>query len=114
MLDKNGNYPAIHGVSPKMEKSMAVYENLNVPVHFTGKMRLAKGFLPEFYVHMGFQKPTAYWTVLDLTFENGQLVKVEDCSKEMEAKRGKFKRQYEEGDISQRIMEAFSLDMGIE
>jgi len=43
-----------------------------------------KGFyIEERYVHMGFQAPTAFRKVLDLTLENGRLVKHEDRSKDM-------------------------------
>ncbi|MEM4721362.1 MAG: hypothetical protein QXT73_04810 [Candidatus Methanomethylicaceae archaeon] len=45
-------------------------------VPFIGKLRLAKDFIQELYVHMGFQKPSAYQTVLDLLFEEGYLKKL--------------------------------------
>lgn len=52
--------------------------------------------------------------VLDLTFEDGYLKGLKDRSREMEAKRGAFKKRYESGNTIQRIEEAFSLDMDLE
>jgi hypothetical protein len=114
LREKGGNYLPIHGVPPQKEKHQASYHALSVQVPFTGKIRLAKDFIEEFYIHMGYQKPTAFKTVYDVTIENGRVVELKDRSKEMEKKRGAFKRQYETGNLVQGIEEAFSLDMDLE
>lgn len=54
---------------PNQGEDGFIYPNINLPFSFTGKLRLARDFIREFYIHMGFQKPTAYKTVMDLSFD---------------------------------------------
>lgn len=112
--EKNGNYVPIGGVEPERGDHEATYRGLGEVVPFTGKLRLAKDFIEDFYIHMGFQKPTAFRTVFDVTLDDGRPVDVRDRSQEMEAKRGEFKRCYESGDIREGIEHAFSLEMDFE
>jgi len=67
---------------------------------------------------MGFPKPSAFKTVIDLTFEDGQLKETKNRSREMKKKRGTFKKFYNKycksGKIGQAVEEAFSLDMDLE
>ena len=114
LREKNGNYLPIDEIQPEKEQYQATYHDLNVVVPFTGKIRLAKGFIHDLYIHMGFQKPSAFETVLDLTLKDGRVVKILDRSKEMEQKRGEFKERYETGSRLEAIEEAFSLDMDLE
>ena len=114
MREKNGNYKPVNNIMPELADHEAHYKNLYVRVPFTGKLRLAKDFIDELYIHMGFQKPSAFETILDLTFEDGRLIDVKDRSKEMEKIRGEFKKRYEGKDIIEGIDEAFSLDMDLE
>jgi hypothetical protein len=55
LREKDGNYLPISGVSPVIntKEHKATYFNLNVIVPFSGKIRLAKDFIREFYIHMG-------------------------------------------------------------
>jgi hypothetical protein len=53
-------------------------------------------------------------TVYDVGLENGRVVELKDRSKEVEEKRGAFKKRYESGDRFQTTEEAFSLDMELE
>ena len=97
----------------------ALYKNVNLLVSsFTGKLRIARGFIDKLYIHMGFPKPSAFKTVLDLTFEDGKLKEKKDRSREMKKKRGTFKKLYNKycksGKIGQAVEEAFSLDMDLE
>lgn len=114
LREKNGKYLSIGDVEPTKEDYQATYHDLNEVIPFTGKIRLAKDFIKELYIHMGYQKPTAFKTVLDIFLKNGRVVNISDRSQEMEQKRGTFKKQYESGNIGQTISEAFSLDMDIE
>jgi len=110
--DKNGNYPPINGVEPDKQEFEANYSDLNLIIPFDGKLRLAKGFINDFYIHMGFQKASAFKKVLDLTLEEGRVAEVLDRSKEAKAKRGAFKKKYDSNkDWNESILEAFSLDM---
>ena len=53
------------------------------PLPFTGSLLVAKGFIEDLYVHMGFQEAHSYRNVLELTFEDGQLLGTTDRSEEM-------------------------------
>lgn len=97
----------------------ALYKNVNLLVSsFTGNLRIARGFIDELYIYMGFPNPSAFKIVFDLTFEDGQLKETKDRSKEMKKKRGTFKKLYNErcksGKIGQAVEEAFSLDIDLE
>jgi hypothetical protein len=114
LREKNQNYLPIEGIEPAKGNYQATYHGLSVVVPFTGRIRLAKEFIEELYIHMGYQKPTAFKTVLDITLKDGRVVEIKDRSQEMEEKRGSFKKRYESGNIAQAIEEAFSLDMDLE
>ena len=120
LREKSGNYLPIGKIEPEKAEHQATYHGLSVMVPFTGKIRLAKGFIKELYIHMGYQKPTAFKTVLDITLEGGRVVEIKNRSQEMKEKRGAFKKHYEPerwqniGKMLQTIDEAFSLDMDLE
>lgn len=114
--DKNGQYPIIEGVEPRMDErgSIAIYRDLEYPIRFTGKIRLARDFIQELYIHMGYQKASAFREVLDITTDEGRIVGVNDRSDEIKQIRGGFKQRYESGSIIDRIDDAFRLDLEIE
>ncbi len=114
LRDENENYPFIRGVQPDKQGYQTVYHSLSEVIPFTGKLRLAKDFIAELLVNMGYQKPTAFKTVLDITLKDGHIIETIDRSEDMEKKRGAFKKHYESGDIFQTTAEAFNLDMDLE
>jgi hypothetical protein len=114
LREKNGNYLSIEGIEPAKEEYQATYHGLSVVVPFTGKIRLAKDFIKGLSIHMGYQKPTAFEIVLDITLKGGQVVEIKDRSQEMKGRRGAFKKHFESGNLLQTIDEAFSLDMDLE
>ena len=114
LREKTGNYLPIGGIEPTKEEYQATYYGLSVEVPFTGEIRLAKDFIEELYIHMGYQKATAFKTVLDIYLTNGRVDSIDDLSQEMEEKRGAFKKRYKSGNMMQTIQEAFSLDMDLE
>ncbi|MBS0592007.1 MAG: hypothetical protein JSR84_00910, partial [Proteobacteria bacterium] len=77
LREKNENYLPIGGIEPEQEEFQATYHGLSVLVPFTGKIRLAKDFIEELYIHMGYQKPTAFKTVLDMTLKGPSSFRVE-------------------------------------
>ena len=83
--------PPIDGVSPVEPKDgyllNNLYEGLARRLAYTGGMLLARDFIQERYVHMGFQSPWSYATVLELLFEDGALVAEHDRSERMEVLR---------------------------
>ena len=112
--EKHGHYLPIGGMKPAVTECCGTYENLNIIVDFTGKIRLAKDFLREFYIHMGYQKASAYETVYDITIEKGRVILIRNRSEEMKNKRGQFIEQFHSGNLRQSIEDAFSLDMDLE
>lgn len=114
--DANNNYPPIDGVEPSTNdfNVVATYNNLKYTIPFTGRIRLASGFIEELYIHMGFQKATSFKEVYDITIEEGRIVEVKDRSEDVEKKRGAFKKRYESGSIIESIDIAFSLDLEFE
>jgi hypothetical protein len=114
LREKDNNYRPIGGVVPENNSYTGFYTGLDVLIPFTGKIRLAKDLISEFYIHMGYQKATAFETVLDITLEDGRLVEVKDRSEEIKMKRGAFKKSHESGRMERMIEEPFSLDMDLE
>jgi hypothetical protein len=92
----------------------ATYKGLSLVAAFTGKIRLARDFIEDLNIYTGYQKPTAFKTVLDIILKDGRVVEIKDRSLEMEQRRGALKKQYESGSMMQSIDEAFSLDMDLE
>jgi hypothetical protein len=111
LAEKNGNYLPIQGIKPEKSDYQATYHDLNIVVQFTGRIRLARDFIQELYIHMGYQKPTAFKTVYDITLKEGRVTNVKDRSKEIAQKRGNCKKNYESGNTIERIEDAFILDM---
>ena len=60
-----------------------VYENLNLPMAYTGGITIATGFIQELYEHMGFHPAWKYRTVIELLFENGEWIRELDHSEDM-------------------------------
>lgn len=117
--EKNKNYLPIEGIEPEKEKgNIASYHGLNISVSFTGRIRIAKDFIEKYFFNMGYQKPIAFKTVLDMTLKDGHIAEVIDRSEEIEKKRGTFKRRKSvtflpEIDKEAFIKKAFSLDMDL-
>lgn len=63
---------------------------------------------------MGYQKATAYETLLEFSFEAGKLLSKQNLSVDNATKRGAFKQRYETGDFLQKFEESFSLDIDLE
>jgi hypothetical protein len=84
--------PEINGILPTQDHELHglfkyEYQNVNLEVPFNGSIWLGKDFINSQYVHMGFQSPTAYRTMLKFDFEEGIIVNAEDKSKEVEKAR---------------------------
>jgi hypothetical protein len=89
---------------------------LNLKTNFTGKVLLAKDFIQSMYVHMGFQRPIAFKTVVEIQVENGNIISLKDLSKQMEARRnenpnkGAQPQSNSQEDIENWVRDKFSLD----
>ncbi|MHA1202959.1 MAG: hypothetical protein ACTSQ4_10625 [Candidatus Heimdallarchaeaceae archaeon] len=110
--------PEINGVKPLIrEQSLRLhYQDLNIKLGFSGKIIIAKNFIQEMYVHMGFQRPTAYRTVIELEFDQGKLISEKDLSPKMKKRRkknpdeGVRPKSIEEKDMHEWIEGTFSLE----
>ena len=91
----------------------AEYKGLSVNIPFTGKLRIARDFIQDMYIHMGFQKPSAYATVIDIVFHAGKVAEIIDRSAETEKIRGAFKKKYKKNGLEV-IEDAFSLDLDLD
>jgi hypothetical protein len=70
--------PVINGVSPSLaEGEYDLFNNhytgLKYPLVYSGGVLLAKGFIEDLYVHMGFHPAWKYRTVIELLFDAGVL-----------------------------------------
>lgn len=122
MLVNAKNPPTINGVEPQKGKDICnslfdyCYENLNLKTEFTGNVLLAKDFIQHMYVHMGFQRPMAFKTVIEIQVENGNITVIKDLSKKMEEARnqdiykGAQPQSNSRKDIESWVKKTFSLD----
>ncbi len=56
------------------------YENINLPISYTGSFLVGDNFIDKYYVHMGFQAPFAYEYLEEFIFDNGVCVGTRDLS----------------------------------
>jgi len=63
------------------------YKNLQLKTNFTGEIYIARDFIEEMYVHMGYQSPTAFRKVFGFIIKDDKIIEVKDLSKIMEEKR---------------------------
>lgn len=122
MLVNTKKPPKINGVEPQKGNDTGnslfdyCYKNLNLNTEFTGKVLLAKDFIQQMYVHMGFPRPMAFKTVVEIQVENGNITRIRDLSKQMEEERkqdiykGAQPRTNSSKDIENWVKKTFSLD----
>ena len=79
----------INDIEPRKGDFMfnSIYENLGLKTKFTGTLLLGKDFIDSMYVHMGFQSAESFQTVVEITVENGDIIKETDLSSIMDARR---------------------------
>ena len=70
-----------------------VYEDLGLKFPFTGTFIIARDFINEMYVHMGFQSPSSFREVHELTFEKGVLISEKNVSQQMEKQRETLRKE---------------------
>jgi len=96
------------------------YVNLGLKTKFTGSLLFGKDFIEGMYVHMGYQRPIAYETVLEIQVQDGDIITVSDLSEKMAKLRviGKDKGALPDSDFSEDLRKwieyTFSLDYGFE
>ncbi len=110
-------YPDINGVSvekdPKTGEPVScmghhVYTGLNHLIRYNGRILIGKGFMYEYYIHMGYQNPWGYEVLTELVFENGQLVKTTDQTENAKIIRDRLK---EKGTVFANDVDLSDLDL---
>ncbi|MBX7223774.1 MAG: hypothetical protein K1Y36_27920 [Blastocatellia bacterium] len=115
---RQGKGKPLNGVVPKWSASehCAMYEDLNLPVEFSGKLLVGTDFIRELYVHMGFHPAHTYREVYEVVIEAGTVTNVTDCSEKMaqirEAKMNRRDRPLSKDPVEIRrwVQERFSLE----
>ncbi len=122
MLIRTEDVVPINGVEPEQFETSKHkvfshrYENLRLKTNFTGSLLLAKDFIDSLYVHMGFQKPTSFRTVIEVQIQDGDIISISDLSDRIEELRmwGRTSTMtHESEDVDQWIDRSFSLDYEI-
>ncbi len=110
--------PKINGVEPQAGDRLFKYnyKNLDLKTNFTGNVLLAKDFIQSMYVHMGFQRPITFKTVVEIQVKSGEIISLKDLSKQMEKRRNKNPckgaqpQTDSQKDIEKWVKQTFSLD----
>ena len=66
-----------------------MFEDVNLPLNYSGGLIIAKGFIRSLSVHMGFHPAWKYEEVYELVFDAGELKTESDLSSRMAAIREK-------------------------
>lgn len=97
-LAERGEGPEYFGTKPQRDKYEFVdamtlkkgtdwddwyFAGFRHPIHFSGGLLIARGFIEEMYVHMGFHPAYKYREVHELVFADGALQSAGDCSQQM-------------------------------
>jgi hypothetical protein len=101
---------AINNVSPTYTKDgnpqfNNEYENLSLPMEFTGGILIAGDIDYKLCVNMGFHPAWKYLTVHELTFDNGQVRDIQDISRKMKEIRDEMIKQPLEPGLEVRFRE---------
>jgi hypothetical protein len=76
----NNKLPIITILEGLPEIYKFTYENIELIINYTGSILITTGLIRERYVHMGFQSPISYKTIIQLTFNDGKLISTKDFS----------------------------------
>lgn len=72
-----------------------LFQDVRLPLQYTGGIVIAKGFIRELYVHMGFHPAWKYEEVYELVFESGKLVSESNLSDRMREVRERARKESE-------------------
>jgi len=109
--DADAHYPPINDVTPNLKGTVGYYADINLPIPYTGILRIGADFHQEQYIHMGFQKPSAYGIVWDLNCTGGKIIDSRDISDEVKKIEGQYHQSYQGFDVIKRIDDSFSRDL---
>ena len=78
--DPNAPIPKLHEHEGRKNGGEVVYNNMRMPIDFTGGILACDRFIRELYVHMGFHPAWKFEHVEELIFDKGKLVQRDDVS----------------------------------
>lgn len=117
-------YPEINGIKPEAKEGKKkfqymghyLYKDLDMFMDYTGKILVGKGFMRDYYIHMGYQRAWAYEVLEELVFESGKLVRVIQHSEMAKKLRDEVDKDINKGkkiykDIPRFVEKSFSLEM---
>ena len=89
--------PEINGREPALPVDQHplfnnVYDNLDLPLQFSGGLLIARDFIHELYVHMGFHPAWKFNEVWELIFDEGHVESSENVSEKVAVLRQKMKQ----------------------
>lgn len=93
------NKPVINGVTPEYDEGNyfnKTYENIDLKVNYSGTFLIARDPVSELFSKSGYPLPWLHRTVLELTFDQGNLTQEEDISPFAEKIRKKAYKELEE------------------
>ena len=115
--------PVIHRIRPVFSNTGMfdnTYNDMNLPIDYTGELLVAEGFIRDLYVHMGFHPAWKHETVFKLTVSHGSVLDTKDVSQEMAVLRNKMKsqplqpgREASQEEVEKWIASTFRQDHGI-
>jgi hypothetical protein len=74
---------SVASVSKQSFLGLWLFEDVNLPLDYSGGLIVARGFIRSLYVHMGFQPIWKYEVVHELIFNSGELQTESDLSSRM-------------------------------
>lgn len=88
---EDNHYPPIEGILPDRRRhwfgyryvdyqGYHRYSDLKMRIPYTGKILVGCDFMFKYYIHMGYQKPWGYKSLVELVFKNGKLIASNDQS----------------------------------
>ena len=93
-----------------------VYEEVNLPISYNGRILAGNDFIQDYYIHMGYQRSWAYRTLLEFVFDEGILIECNDYSETAQKQREMIDATEpdpahpDHGNIPQFVADSFSLD----
>lgn len=115
VVQPGGSPPPVNGVDPVQGAPYRWnYPDIALEIPFSGKLLIAKDFIRDLYVHMGFHPAWKWEHSWELTFEGGQLMDATDTSEEMKAVREGMAAQGGDPDVGKPgwIERTFRLSFG--
>ncbi len=85
--------PAFGGIEANRRKTGGFwkYAGLDLPIEYSGGIVIGRGFLDQFYVHMGFHRPHCFKNVRELIVDKGRLIECVDHSNRIEEIRNRMR-----------------------